>query len=242
MAYSQITYLGHSAVRLTLPDERVILIDPWLQDNPRCPAGEKKQPRCDFIALTHAHFDHLADVEALAKQFQPKIVAVYELATILQNAKVNASFHGMNIGGTQELDGVRFSMTRAYHSAGYQTNTGFIYAGNPAGYVIAVPGLATVYHSGDTDVFSDMQIIEQLHAPKIIMIPIGDHFTMGPRAAALAASYFKANAIVPIHYATFPMLTGSAREFEDALTPDLAKKIVTLEPGGSRDWTEEGLA
>ncbi len=173
MASGNITYLGHSSIRLTLPDERVILIDPWLKNNPSCPAGEKNQPRCDFIALTHGHADHTEDVPDLVKQHAPKVVTNFDFATILESKCGGGQFCGMNLGGTQELGGVKFSMTRAFHSSSYPTDGGQVYAGMPGGFVIEAPGLATVYHAGDTDVFSDMKLIDELYAPKVLMLPIG---------------------------------------------------------------------
>ena len=236
MTPGQITYLGHSTIRLTLPDERVILIDPWLVNNPACPKAEKNQPRCDFIALTHGHMDHTEDVPALIKEHSPKVVTNFDFASVLESICSGGQFCGMNLGGTQELDGIRFSMTRAFHSSSYNTDKGLTYAGMPGGFVIEAPGLATVYHAGDTDVFSDMKLIDEMYAPKIIVLPIGDHFTMGPKGAAIAAKYFNPQVIIPIHYATFPMLTGTVEEFKQHLGPALAELVVAMKPGETVDW------
>ena len=242
MASGSITYLGHASMRLTLPDERVILIDPWLKNNPSCPDGEKNQPRCDFIALTHGHADHAEDVPDLVKQHEPKVVTNFDFATILESECKGGEFCGMNLGGTQELGGVKFSMTQAFHSSSYTTEGGLAYAGMPGGFVIEAPELATVYHAGDTDVFSDMKLIDELYSPKVLMLPIGDFFTMGPRGAALAARFFSPAAIIPIHYATFPMLTGTVDAFKEHLGPDLATRVVPMSPGNTVGWTADGTS
>lgn len=242
MASGRITYLGHSTFRLTLPDERVILIDPWLTDNPKCPESEKSQPRCDFVVLTHGHSDHTGDVAKLIKQHAPQVVAIFDLTSLFENEYPDGKYNGMNIGGTLDLEGISFSMTRAFHSSSIPTGEGQAYAGDPAGFVIQAPGLASVYHAGDTDVFSDMKLIEQLYAPKIVMLPIGDHFTMGPKGAALAARFFDPSAVVPMHYGTFPLLTGTVEAFRQELGADFAQRVVALEPGRSADWTAQGLS
>ncbi len=241
MNSAQLTFLGHASFKLTLADGRVILIDPWLQDNPACPAAEKTQSRCDIIALTHAHADHCADVPALVKQHKPHVVAIYELANLLATRAPEAEYVGMSIGGTVDVQGVQFSMTRAFHSSGYQEGDDILYAGMPAGFVVTAPGLAKVYHAGDTDVFSDMQFIQQLHSPEIVLLPIGDHFTMGPRAAAIAARFFTPQAIVPIHHGTFPLLTGTPEALRAELGAPLADRVMVLAPGQSAMWTATGL-
>ena len=110
----------------------------------------------------------------------------------------------------------------------------------PGGFVIEAPSLATVYHAGDTDVFSDMKLIDEMYAPRILMLPIGDHFTMGPKGAAIAARYFDPAAIIPIHYATFPMLTGTVEEFKQHLGPALAELVVAMKPGEAVNWSDGG--
>ncbi len=236
MTSGQITFLGHATIRLTLPDERVILIDPWLENNPACPDNEKKQPRCDYIALTHGHSDHTEDVPALVKEYSPKVVTNFDFATVLESLCSGGAFCGMNLGGTQVLDDIKFTLTRAFHSSSYPTEQGLAYAGMPGGFVIEAPGLATLYHAGDTDVFSDMKIINELYDPKILILPIGDHFTMGPKGAAIAVRYFDPTSIIPIHYATFPMLTGTVEGFKQHLGPDLAARVVAMNPGDTVDW------
>lgn len=237
-----ITWLGHSAFRLVLPDGRVVLIDPWLNENPSCPESEKKVSRCDMILITHGHFDHVGDSIELAKRFNPIIVANYDLCGVLQKLAGKGRFEGMNTGGTLELDGVRVSLTRAYHSSGVDSPEGPIYGGMPNGVVLAAKGVATVYHAGDTDVFTDMTLIAHLFEPKIAILPIGDRFTMGAKGAALAANLLNPAAILPCHYQTFPLLAQSADSFREALTPQLRTRLHTPKPGQSLRWSATGIS
>ena len=186
-----ITWFGHATFRLVLPDGRVIMIDPWLADNPACPDTLAKIDRCDVVLLTHGHGDHTGDVENLVRQFDPVVVGNFELCNVLQAQIGTGRFSGMNPGGTQNVDGVRISLTQAFHSSSIDGPNGPIYAGMPNGLVVGVDGLATVYHAGDTDVFGDMAIIAKLYAPKVCILPIGDHFTMGAKGAALATELLK---------------------------------------------------
>ncbi len=239
---ASMTWLGHATIRLTLPDERVILIDPWLRDNPSCPEEFKDPPRCDFLALTHGHFDHAGDAARLIERHNPHVVAIVELCTLLGIESPKGRFAPMNIGGTQSIDGVNFSLTRAYHSSSVDSDNGPRYAGMPCGVVVDVDGLAPFYHAGDTDVFGDMKLIAELFAPKIAALPIGDHFTMGPAGAALAAGMFQPANIVPVHYATFPLLHGTPEAFRDALPEELKPRLVIPDVGEPIAWTESGLS
>ncbi|MFH1107857.1 MAG: metal-dependent hydrolase [Planctomycetota bacterium] len=239
---ASVTWLGHSAFRLTLPDERVILIDPWLAENPACPANLKKPTRCDFIVMTHGHPDHVDDVPELVRRFDPIVVANYDLCMAMQNRIGKGRYEWMNTGGTHTVDGVRFSLTQAFHSSGVYSPEGPTYGGMPNGVVIAIEGLAAVYHAGDTDVFSDMKLIAQLFTPKICILPIGDRFTMGARGAALAAEMLQPAAIIPGHYKTFPFLAQSADAFREALPANLRSRLFVPDVGEPLDWTATGVA
>ncbi len=238
---ASITWLGHSAFRFVLPDGRVVFIDPWLQENPTCPAAGKNVPRCDMILITHGHFDHVGDCLDLVKRFDPVVIANYDLCTVLQKQAGKGRFEGMNTGGTLEIDGVRVSLTRAYHSSGVDSPEGLRYGGMPNGVVLAVDGVATVYHAGDTDVFTDMTLIAHLFEPKIAILPIGDRFTMGAKGAALAASLLNPTAILPCHYQTFPLLAQTADAFREALSTQLRPRLRTPKPGEVLNWTATGL-
>ncbi len=235
-----ITWFGHSTFRLVLPDARVVMIDPWLAGNPACPDTLAAIDRCDMIFLTHGHGDHTGDVASLVKQFDPVVVGNFELCNVLQAQIGTGRFSGMNPGGTQSLDGVRVSLTQAFHSSSVDGPNGPIYAGMPNGLIVGVDGLATVYHAGDTDVFGDMAIIAKLYAPKICILPIGDHFTMGAKGAALATELLKPQTIIPCHYKTFSLLAQSADDFRNALTAEMKARLVVPNVGQEVDWNGNG--
>ncbi len=237
-----ITWLGHATVQLTLPDERVILIDPWLADNPACPDALKKVSRCDMILLTHGHADHTGDVRALVEAFDPPVIANFELCTAFERHIGKGRYTGMNTGGTATVEGVAVTLTAAFHSSSVDFDDVVQYAGMPNGLVVSVDGVAKVYHAGDTDVFGDMKLIEQLHKPAVCMLPIGDHFTMGAKGAALAAEMLNPTAILPLHYRSFPMLAQSADAFREALAPSLKERLFVPEVGEQLTWTATGLA
>lgn len=238
---SSITWLGHSAFRLTLADGRVILIDPWLSENPAFPEKLKNPPRCDFIIMTHGHSDHVGDVPALVRKFNPVVVGNYDLCTVMQRLIGSGRFEMMNTGGTITVDDVQFTLAKAFHSSAVDTPQGPAYGGMPNGVVIAVEGLAVVYHAGDTDVFGDMKLIAQLFAPKVCILPIGDRFTMGTKGASLAAEMLQPSAIIPCHYKTFPILGQSADAFRDALPANLRKRLFVPDVGESLSWTATGI-
>jgi L-ascorbate metabolism protein UlaG (beta-lactamase superfamily) len=235
-----ITWCGHATVRLVLPDDRVVMIDPWLAGNPACPDSFKKLTRCDIVLLTHGHTDHVGDVKDLVEAFDPIIAGNFELCNVLEQQIGKGRYSGMNTGGTQTVDGVRVSLTQAFHSSSVDSPGGPIYAGMPNGVVVGVDGLATVYHAGDTDVFGDMKLIAQLFKPKVCILPIGDYYTMGAAGAAIAAEMLQPTAIIPIHYKTFPVLAQSVDAFRDALRSDLKERLVVAEIGQTIAWTAGG--
>lgn len=236
-----VTFFGHATYQLILPDERVVWIDPWLQDNPACPENLKTVNRCDMILLTHGHADHTGDVERLVKQFDPMVVANFELCDVLEQQLGKGSYFKMNPGGTQTVDGVRVSLTHAVHSSSYATPDGNVYTGMPNGLVVSYDKLAPIYHAGDTDVFSDMKLIAQIFEPKVCILPIGDHFTMGAKGAALAVEFLNPQQIVPCHYGTFPVLDLSTEKFENALSPEMKSRLLFTEIGKPYTWTTNGL-
>ncbi|MBI1827405.1 MAG: metal-dependent hydrolase [Planctomycetes bacterium] len=236
-----ITWFGHATFRLILTDGRVIFIDPWLRENPSCLSELKEPERCDMIVLTHGHPDHADDVPELVKKFDPPVVANYDLCMALQNIIGKGRYEYMNTGGTHAVDGVRITLTQAFHSSGVYNPRGPAYGGMPNGVIICTGDRACVYHAGDTDVFSDMKLIAKLYEPKICILPIGDRFTMGAKGAALAAEMLQPVAIIPSHYKTFPILAQSADEFMAALSEDMRKCVHLAEVGLPLPWTKHGL-
>lgn len=227
-----ITWLGHTSFSLQLPTGEVTLIDPWIDGNPKFPAGYEVT-RVDSILITHGHFDHVGGVRKLAAQFSPQIFANYEICTWLGSKGV-ANCNGLNKGGRAILPGgIGATMTHALHSSGITEDDGtMVYGGDAAGYVLHLPDGRNAYFAGDTDVFAEMSFIAELFAPSLAFLPIGDLFTMAPRGAAIACRLLGYPEVIPMHYGTFPPLTGTPAELA-ALT---AAKVTELTPGVPHSW------
>lgn len=224
-----ITWLGHAAVHVTTPQGTEILIDPFLSQNPKFPKDYKLPEKLDLLLLTHGHMDHIADAVAVAKKRRPEVVAIFELTAWIGSKGVESTV-GMNLGGSYKYKDVVISLVEARHSSSIQDGNETLYAGDPTGFIVAAEGAPAVYHAGDTSLFSDMRLIKDLYAPAIGMIPIGDHYTMGPKAAAMAAGFLGIKTIIPIHYGTFPQLTGTPAELEQHLK-GTGVKVIAPHPG-----------
>ena len=227
---NKLTWLGHATFRIIMPNGRVILVDPWVLSNPMTPASEKKLDRIDVMLITHGHFDHIADAVELAKHFKPQVVAIPETCKWLESKGV-ANTNAMNKGGTQRVGEIEVTMVHAVHSCGIQDGEQIVYGGEACGYIVRLPGGLTVYHAGDTAVFGDMKIIGDLYAPKVALLPIGDHYTMGPREAALAVRLLNVHHVVPMHFETFPVLTGRPEMLRELTRDFPSLEIHALKPG-----------
>ena len=225
---TRITWLGHATVLIQTAKGTNILIDPFIEQNPKYPKSFELPEKIDYILLTHGHFDHIADAAPVAKKHDSTVVAIYELADYMAKQGVKKTI-GMNKGGTVQLNDASATMVDAKHSSGAQDKDGTHYVGVEAGFVINVPGAPVLYHAGDTTVFSDMSLIAELYEPQIAMLPIGGHFTMGPKEAALAVRLLKPKTILPIHFGTFPPLTGTPGDL--ATQVDSGVRVVAWSPG-----------
>jgi L-ascorbate metabolism protein UlaG (beta-lactamase superfamily) len=221
-----LTWLGHSAFRLDSPGGKRIYVDPFLNGNPKCPEGEQSPERVDLIALTHGHGDHVGDTVALWQQFQCPVVALVELRGWLAGQGLPQDMtQAPNKGGTTNIDGIKVTLTDANHSSSTEDGA---YLGEPAGVVLELEDGFTIYFAGDTNVFMSMQLIGRIYEPDVAVLPIGDHFTMGPREAAVALQLLGVKRCVPCHYGTFPILAGTPDELR-SLAPGV--EIVAPEPG-----------
>lgn len=225
-----ITWLGHSTFKITSAKGKKIIIDPWVAGNPACPENMKNIDGIDIMLVTHGHFDHIADAVALGKKHNPKVIGIYETCAWLEKKGVQNTM-GMNKGGTQVVDGIKITQVHADHSCGILDDDGdIVYGGDPCGYVIEFENGFKVYHAGDTNVFGDMKIIHELYDPHLALIPIGDLYTMSPKEAAYACRLLQPKYVIPMHFGTFPPLTGNPETLQK-LVKDLNIKIIVLKPG-----------
>ncbi len=230
---TKITWLGHATFEFRFESGEVLVLDPWIEGNPAYPKGyEIKQ--VDAIAVSHAHFDHINDVIPLAKKFHPQVVGIFETTAWLEKKGVKNTI-GMNKGGTVDLGFVKLTMTHAIHSCAIKDGDELLYGGEAAGYVLSQKDGRRAYFAGDTALFSDMVLIRELYGPELAFLPIGDHFTMDPLQACYASRFIKPKRVIPMHYGTFPALTGRPEELAERLKDDDIE-VWTLERGKTVEW------
>lgn len=236
-AAGTLTWLGHAAVLLTTQGGTRIIFDPWLEGNPKCPVGIDDLGAIDAIAVTHGHFDHMGSVVPLAAATGATVICVPEMAAYFSSVGVENVVE-MNKGGTFHFAEVSLTMVTADHSCGIAIgeNVPYAYGGNPVGFVVGLPAGqgGPVYLSGDTNIFGDMSLIRTLYAPEIALMPIDGHYNMGPREAAHAVGLLGVARVVPIHYGTFPILTGRPEDLRSHLAKAKSRAVtVAIEPGQS---------
>lgn len=225
----KLTWLGHSTFLIETPNGKKLLIDPWVTNNPMTPADKKTFDKIDVMLCTHGHGDHIGDAVELAKKHDPLVVGMYELCLWMQK-KGAKRISPMNKGGSQMVSEVTVTMVHAGHSSCIEDDGQIIYCGEPCGFVLEFANGVKIYHTGDTNVFGDMAIIRELYQPDLVLLPIGDLFTMGPREAAYACRLLKPKAVIPMHFGTFPALTGTPQDLGSKIK-DLGIELITLKPG-----------
>ena len=228
MADRKIKYFGHAGFQITSEKGEIIIIDPWLTDNPLATIQAKDIAKADFVLVTHDHFDHIADAAGIVKATGAILVGMPEVVGKLkEEANVPDSQivfgMGMNIGGTYTSDGISITMTQAFHSS--QT-------ASPAGYIIQLENGFTLYHAGDTGIFYSMKILGEIFHINLAMLPIGGVFTMDPKQAYLAAKLLGVNKVIPMHYKTFPILEQNASSFKKIMEKEAPNiEVIVLDPG-----------
>lgn len=224
-----ITWLGHSTFLLRTPGGKRLLFDPWLAKNPACPDAMKKPPKVDLILVSHGHGDHIEDLVLCARESGAPVVAMYELCEWLGRKGIQ-NVAPMNKGGTMTVAGLQVTMTDARHSSSFFDNGQMVYMGEPAGFVVRLEDGRSIYFAGDTSLFGDMRLIGELYSPEIAFLPIGDRFTMGPDTAAKACELLRPRLVVPMHWGTFPLLTGTPADLKTRLAGQ-GVDVLELRPG-----------
>lgn len=226
-----ITWLGHSAFMVDFPTQDRVLFDPWL-GNPKCPSKFKHPEafgKVSAVLVSHGHDDHASDLAAISRATSAPIVCLFELGQFLARKGLK-HVQDMGMGGTQTLGNLTVTMTQAVHSGSTTVDGHIVYLGGAAGFILRVSGCPTIYYAGDTALFGDMKLIGEIYRPAIAFLPIGDHYTMGPDTAALAAQWLGVRQVVPMHWGTFPLLTGTPGALKGCLA-GTGIEVLELAPG-----------
>ncbi len=226
----ELTWLGHSAFEIRSSKRLTMMIDPWLTGNPQAAREKADIGRIDLVLVTHGHGDHLGDTLEIARDAKAQVVCMPEAAHYLQ-ARGLEDVVGMNKGGTYRFKGIEITMVQAIHSSSIIEKDEIIYMGDPVGYVVKLEDGFSIYHAGDTAVFKDMEIIGDLYEPDIALLPIGGHYVMGPREAGYACKLLRPKYVIPMHYGTFPVLTGTPEAFKEEMAGFPSTEVIVLSPG-----------
>ena len=225
------TWVGHGTYKARSAKGKEILIDPWVMGNPAAPETLKTVDRCDLMLITHGHFDHIHDAVEIARRTKPTIVCSHEIGAWLQGKGIDGEkIVASNKGGTVDVDGIKVTLVHAEHTCGITDDNGsIVYGGEACGLVIEFENGFQVYFAGDTDVFGDMALIAELANFDVAFLPIGDFYTMGPERAAKAAKLLGVKTVVPMHFATFPILTGRPDQLQELVGAGV--KVLDVKPG-----------
>jgi L-ascorbate metabolism protein UlaG (beta-lactamase superfamily) len=224
------TWVGHGTWTVRSAKQKEILIDPWVMNNPAAPEKLKTIDRLDVMLITHGHFDHIHDALEIARRTKPKIVTNHETGAWLASKGIDGeSIIAGNQGGTLDVDGIKVTLVHAEHSCGITDDIGIVYGGDACGMVIEFENGFTVYFAGDTDVFGDMALIAELNDFDVAFLPIGGWFTMGPERAAKAVKLLGVKTVVPMHFATFPILTGRPSALQELVGNSV--NVLDIAPG-----------